>query len=199
MNRILRRAVVAAGSLGVVSGIALTPLPASASLSPVASWGAEATGPIHFGPVAFATFVNTPQAASNANYTNFLTTGLIIDRASRTTSYSLVNSPLVQLNRILTTIQASQVTSWCHTFGGFTVGGASIFSGSVVQGGRFGSSYYPLRNPAPNTTVNIFGAKIIFNRQTVVNKVRLVTAIYVQSGLEKLYLGNSRCTSRSVS
>ena len=98
--------------------------------------------------------------ASNANYTNFLTTGLIIDRASRTTGYSLVNSPLVNLSLLQATIKADQVTSWCHVAGPFVFGGASIFSGSVVQGGRFGSSDYPLQNPAPNTKVYISGRRL---------------------------------------
>ncbi len=106
MYRLLHRAAVAASSLGVVGGIALTALPASAApapgpppMAPIAAWGADASGPIHFPPVAFATPFDTPEVASNANYTNFLTTGLIIDRASRTTGYSLVNSPLVQITR----------------------------------------------------------------------------------------------------
>ena len=195
MNRILRRALVAASSLGVAGGIALTALPASAAISPVASWGAEAFGPIHFGPVAFATFYNTPQAASNANYTNFLTTGRIIDRASRTTSYSLVNSPLVNLSFLQATVSADQVTSWCHTFGQFTVGGAAVFNGSVSQ--IDGISYNPLRHPAPNTTVNINNfTSVTFNYQSVFNGIRHVAAIVVRSGPETLYLGNSRCSVR---
>lgn len=197
MNRILRRAVIAAGSLGVAGGIALTALPANAGIfSPVASWGAEAHGPIHFGPVAFATFFNTPQAASNANYTNFLTTGLIVDRASRTTSYSLVNSPLVNLRFLQATIKADQITSWCHTFGPFTTGGATIFNGSISQ--IDGISYNPLRHPAPNTSVSFDGTTVTFNKQDTVGKVRTVTAIYVQSGPERLSLGNSRCSAFNV-
>jgi hypothetical protein len=195
MNRILRRAVIAAGSLGVAGGIALTALPANADLSPVASWGAEAHGPIHFGPVAFATFFNTPQAASNANFTNFLTTGLIVDRASRTTAYSLVNSPLVNLRFLQATIKADQVTSWCHTFGSFTAGGATIFNGSISQIGTGGISYNPLRNPAPNTSVSFDGATVIFNKQGTVDNVHTVTAIYVQFGPEQLSLGVTRCSA----
>ena len=72
MKRIFRRAIVAASSLGVVGGIALTALPASAAPIPVISFGAAATGPIHFGPVAYANSFHTPGVASNANYTNFL-------------------------------------------------------------------------------------------------------------------------------
>jgi hypothetical protein len=196
MKRIFRRAAVAAGSLGVVGGMMLTALPASASISPVASWGAEAHGPVHFGPVAFATFYNTPQAASNANYTNFLTTGLIVDRASRTTAYSLVNSPLVNLSFLEATVRADKVTSWCHTFGRFAVGGATIFNGSVSQ--TDGISYNPLRNPAPNTSVYFDGATVTFNKQDTVNKVLTVTAIYVKCGPERLSLGNTRCGRGSV-
>lgn len=81
MNRIFRRAVLAASALGAVGGIVMTALPASAA-PPIRSWGASASGPIHFGQVAPATPFFTPGVASNANYTNFLTTGRIIDRAS---------------------------------------------------------------------------------------------------------------------
>lgn len=191
MNRIFRRAAVAASSLAVAGGIALTALPASAA-TPIRSWGAAATGPISFGQVAPATPTFTPGVASNANVTNFLTTGLIIDRASPSTAYSLVNSPLVQLRQFLATVQAGQITSWCHMVAPFvTLGGASIFSGSVTQVGA--SSYYPVTNPAPNTTVFFAGFSVTFNRQTVTLGVRTVTAIYVQSGTETLSLGVSRC------
>lgn len=201
MYRLLHRAAMAAGSLGVVGGIALTALPASAApapgpppMAPIAAWGADAFGPIHFPPVAFATPFDTPEVASNANYTNFLTTGLIIDRASRTTGYSLVNSPLVNLSLLQATIKADQVTSWCHVAGPFVFGGASIFSGSVVQGGRFGSSDYPLQNPAPNTKVYIFGATITFNQQVRMGKTLMVVAINVKAGPENLNIGVTRCS-----
>ncbi len=191
MNRIFRRAVLAASSLAVAGGIVLTALPASAA-TPIRSWGASATGPISFGQVAPATPFFTPDVASNANYTNFLTTGLIIDRASPSTAYSLVNSPLVNLSSLLATIQADQVTSWCHMVAPFfTFGGASIFSGSVSQIG--GVSYNPLTNPAPNTTVFGAGFSVTFNKQTVSLGVRTVTAIYVKSGTQTLSLGVSRC------
>ncbi len=197
MNRILRRAVLAAGSLGVAGGIALTALPASAAPSPIEAFGAAAFGPIHFPPVALATPFHTPAVASNANYTNFLTTGLIISRASRTTGYSLVDSPLVKIDPILATIQADRATSWCHVAGRFAFGGASIFSGSVVQNGS--TVFNPLTNPAPNTSVSIFGAKITFNKQERTGLTLKVTAIYVQSGPEKLSIGVTRCSPRMVS
>ena len=137
MNRILRRAVLAVSSLGVASGIAMTALPASAGpLPPIHSWGAEAMGPASFPPVAYATPGHTPAVASNANYTNFLTTGMILDRASTSTAYSRVNSPLVNLSFLQATIQADQVTSYCHIGRRGTFGGASIFSGSVSQIGE---------------------------------------------------------------
>jgi hypothetical protein len=202
MNRILRRAALAAGSLGVAGGIALTALPASAApaapagpppMAPIAAWGADLFGPIHFPPVAVATPFHPPAVASNANFTNFLTTGLIIDRASRTTGYSLVNSPLVQINPILATIQASQVTSWCHVAGPFEFGGASIFGGSVVQNSS--TVYNPLTNPAPNTVVHIFGATITFNKQVHTKGTLMVTAIYIETGPEQLSIGVTRCSS----
>jgi hypothetical protein len=191
MKRFFRRALVAASSLGVVGGIALTALPASAAPPPVQSWGALATGPIHFGPVAYANSFNTPGVASNANYTNFLTTGMIVDRASFTTGYSLVNSPLVQLNYVLGRIQASQISSWCHIFGDHAFGGSYIYNGSVTQNGS--NVYNPIQNPAPNTVVHIYGATITFNAQAVIAGTLFVAAIEVQSGPETLYLGTSTC------
>ena len=191
MKRIFRRALVAASSLGVVGGIALTALPASAAPPPVQSWGALATGPIHFGPVAYANSFDTPGVASNANYTNFLTTGMVVDRASFTTGYSLVNSPLVQLNFILGKIQASQISSWCHIFGTHAIGGSYIYNGSVTQNGS--TVFNPIQTPGPNTVVHIYGATITFNAQNVLGGTLYVSAIKVQSGPETLYLGTSTC------
>jgi hypothetical protein len=191
MKRFFRRALVAASALGVAGGIALTALPASAAPVPVESWGAHAYGPIHFGPVAYANSFRTPGVASNANYTNFLTTGMIVDRASFTTGYSLVNSPLVQLNYILARIQASKISSWCHVFGDNAFGGSYIYNGSVQQNGS--TVFNPLQTPAPNTVVPIYGATITFNAQTVVGGRLYVAAIKVVSGPEVLYLGVSAC------
>lgn len=97
----------------------------------------------------------------------------------------------MNLSFLLATVQADQITSWCHAFGPFTVGGASIFSGSVVQNGS--TVFNPLTNPAPNTTAFGAGFTVTFNRQTVSGGVRTVTAIYVQSGAQTLSLGVSRC------
>jgi len=191
MKRIFRRALVAASSLGVVGGIALTALPASAAPVPVQSWGAYATGPIHFGPVAYANSFDTPGVASNANYTNFLTTGMIVDRASFTTGYSLVNSPLVQLNFILARVQATQISSWCHIFGRHAIGGSYIYNGSVTQNGS--TVFNPIQTPGPNTVKHIFGATITFNAQSFMGGVLTVSAIKVVSGPETLYLGVSTC------
>jgi hypothetical protein len=195
MKRIFRRALVAASSLGVVGGIALTALPASAAPPPipVQSWGASAFGPIHFGPVAYANSFHTPGVASNANYTNFLTTGMIVDRASFTTGYSLVNSPLVQLNFILGRIQASQISSWCHLVdrGRFAIGGSYIYNGSVTQNGS--TVFNPIQTPHPNTVVFIHGALIVFNQQHFSMGRLTVEAIHVYAGPESLALGVTSC------
>lgn len=196
MKRIFRRALVAASSLGVVGGIALTALPASAAPVPVQSWGASATGPITFGPVAYANSFNTPGVASNANYTNFLTTGLIIDRASRLTGYSLVNSPLVLIDPLLARIQASQISSWCHLVdrGRFAIGGSYIYNGSVTQNGS--NEANPIQTPGRNTVVHIYGATIIFNAQTFSMHKLTVVAIKVIAGPETLNLGVTTCQTR---
>lgn len=196
MKRIFRRAILAASSLGVVGGIVLTAMPASAAPIPVESWGASATGPFTLPPVAYATSFDTPGVASNANVTPYLTTGLIVDRASFTTGYSLVNSPLVQLNYVLGRIQASQVSSWCHVVGRFAIGGSYIYNGSVQQNGSTVAN--PLQNPAPNTVVKIYGATIIFNAQRFSAGRLTVSAIKVVSGPETLNLGVTSCAPRDL-
>ncbi len=149
--------------------------------------GASATGPFSLPPVAYATSFHTPGVASNANVTNVLTTGMIVDRASFTTGYSLVNSPLVQLNYVLARIQASQISSWCHIVGRFAVGGSYIYNGSVQQNGS--TVFNPLQNPAPITVVKIYGATVIFNAHTFSAGRLTVSAIKVISGPESLSLG----------
>jgi hypothetical protein len=193
MKRIFRRAILAASTLGVAGGIALTALPASAAPIPVVSYGAAAYGPIHISPVALATSFDTPGVASNANYTNFLTTGTIIDRASFRRGYSLVNSPLVQLNYVLARIQASKISSWCHIVGSDAFGGSYIYNGSVQQNGS--TVYNPPQNPAPNTVWFIDGAAIVFNQQQVFAGRLYVTAIHLYAGPESLRLGVSSCAT----
>ena len=189
MNRIFRRALLAASSLGVAGGIALTALPASAAPAPVASWGAVAVGPINFPPVAFANSFSTPGVASNANYANVLTTGRIVDRASFLHGYSLVNSPLVKVG--LVTGQADQLSSWCHIGRSGTFGGASIFNGSISVNGSV--EYLIPRYPAPDTTVTFGGATITFNEQVTVAGHVQVSAVHVKDGPENLWLGVTSC------
>lgn len=191
MKRIFRRAAVAASSVGMVGGIVLTALPASADGTPVSSWGASATGPISFPPVAVASTFHTPGVASNANYTNILTTGPIVDRASATTGYSLVNSPIVQVGQMGG--RADQISSWCHIGRSATFGGASIFNGSLSVNGSI--VYSTPRYPAPNTTLTFGGATITLNKQQIVMGQLQVTAVYVHDGPETLRLGFSSCAA----
>ncbi len=118
--------------------------------------------------------------ASNANYTNFLTTGMIVNRASFTTGYSLVNSPLVQLNFVLARIQASQISSWCHIIGHHAFGGSYIYNGSVTQNGS--NVFNPIQNPGRNTVVHIFGAMIVVQRAALHMGQLTVAAIKVSPG-----------------
>lgn len=190
MNRIFRRALLAASSLGVAGGIVLAAVPASAAPAPVASWGVLATGPLSIGPVAYANSFSTPGVASNANFTNALTTGRIVDRASFTTGYSLVNSPLVQYG--LVKGQADQVSSWCHIGDSATFGGASIFNGSISVNGSI--VYLIPRHPLPNTTVTLGGATITFNEQTTVAGQLQVSAVHLVDGSQDLWLGVTSCS-----
>jgi len=218
MNRIFRRAVIAAGSLGVAGGIALAPLPASAAPMPViAAWGAHATGAITIPQVALATPGHTPVVASNANYSPYLATGRIVDRATPDTALSRVESPLVTVSPY-GTMSASQVTSWCNispprmSDAISAVGGASVFSGAIsTSGGYFltvgmnptpVTSYNPPQNPAPNTRVFLWSpnlrvvATITFNKQTISKGGITVSAIYVSSRSQTLGLGTSSCAPK---
>lgn len=189
MNRILRRALLAASSLGVASGIALAALPASAAPVPVESWGVLATGPISLGPVAYADSLDTPGVASNANYGNVLVTGRIVDRASFLTAYSLVNSPLVQVDGV--SGQADQLSSWCHIGDSGPIGGASIFNGTISVNGSV--VYNIPRYPQPNTTVYAGGATITFNEQTTGPGQLQVAAVHLVDGPQDLWLGVTNC------
>lgn len=196
MIRIVRRAAVLAGSLGVAGGLAPSTLPASAATSSSVAWGAAATGPAVINPVALATPQHTPVVAAHATYTNFLATGLIVDWASQTTSHSRVNSLRVNLAAFGapagTTVRASKITSWCRASGDNAFRGASIVGGSVdgtqlpVQSEL--NTVLVIRNRAGDPI-----GSVTLNWQGDMGGHLMVIAIYVTLGPEILELGAAQC------
>jgi hypothetical protein len=191
VNRILSRAVKVAGSLAVAGGtLVAAAMPASA-VTPETAWGVSAFGLITITPVAQATTNFTPAAASSFNYSAFVSTGGILDRASSTAAFSDVGSPKVYLGSQVNQLNASDVMSSCRNVLGFKLAGTTIQAGSISVTGL--PNIPLLRNPAPNTKIFLPGYTITLNRQTNSGSVRTVTAIYVQSFLQTLSIGVSRC------
>jgi hypothetical protein len=196
MNRIVRRAAMLGGSLGVAGGLALSALPASATTSSSAAWGAAATGPAAISPVALATPQHSPVLAAHANYPGFLATGLIADWAGPTAAHSLVNSPRVNLAAFGApagaTIRASKISSWCRASGDNAFRGASIVAGAMD------GTQLPV-HPAVNTVLVIrTGAgdpigSVTLNWQGDMGGHLMVIAIYVTLGPEILELGAAQC------
>ena len=81
--------------------------------------------------------------------------------------------------------------SSCRIIFGVPFGSTTIQAGAITG---IGLPNIPiLRNPAPNTKIFLPGYTLTFNKQTVVAGIRTVTAIYVQSFLQNLSVGVSRC------
>ncbi len=182
-----------AGSLAVIGGtVVAAAMPAAAAPPPTRAWGVSANGFIHINPVAEANFFNSPRVASSFTYPGFVTTGGILDRASATEAYSNVGSPKIYLGGNITDqLNASNVMSSCRTILGSKFGFTTIQAGSISE---IGLPNIPLpRNPGINTHIFLPGLLITLNRQTTSGGVRTVTAIYVQSFLQNLSIGVSRC------
>ncbi|MGP7995720.1 MAG: hypothetical protein ACLPKI_00050 [Streptosporangiaceae bacterium] len=196
MNRIVRRAGVLGGSLGVAGGLALSTLPAGAATSSSAAWGAAATGPAVINPVALATPQHTPAVAAHAKYTNFLATGLIVDRASPATSHSLVKSQRVNLAAFGapagSTVSASKITSWCRA------SGDNAFRGASIAGGWMDGTHLPV-HPELNTVLVIRNragnpvGSVTLKWQGDMGGHLMAIAIYVSLGPEILELGAAQC------
>lgn len=196
MHRIVRRAAMLAGSLGVAGCLALSALPASATVSLAAAWGVAATGPAVISPVALATTQHSPVLAAQANYPGFLATGLIADWAGRTASHSLVSSARVNLAAFSAppgaTVSASKVTSWCRA------SGDNVFRGASIVGGSVQGTHLPA-HPALNTVLVVRNGagdpigSVTLNWQGDMGGHLMVIAIYVALGPEILELGAAQC------
>ena len=97
------------------------------------------------------------------------------------------------------------VSSTCRLslFGGPSFGDATIQGGSIVAPSV---PFFPpiplIRNPAPNTVINLGSLTVTLNKQTVtgvgVNARLTVTGIYISIPGQNLSIAVSRCGSGDV-
>jgi len=194
---ILSRAVKVAGSLGVVGGaLAFAAAPAGAAPTPTYAYGLSAFGVIHIALVAHVNVGSTPQVSAGVVYPGFATTGGILDRAKRFQAYSQVGAVKVYGPQQVDQLNASMVSSTCRLslFGGPPFGGATIQAGSIVAPSV---PFFPpiplIRNPAPNTVINLGPVTVTLNKQTFNGPVLTVTGIYITFPGQDLSIAVSRC------
>ena len=203
MKRRISRAAAAAGSLALLGGALVAGgAPALAAPPTNQAWGADATGTITLSPVALATPSFNPAVASNANIPGLLTTTTITDRASTGGAWARVNGPTVLTlpgNGSLLTLPAnnslttSGLRSWCEVDGSDVFGGATIFSGAIMQIGY--STIALPEKPAPNTviTLPLSAGTITLNYQGTTAGRHTFEAIKAVLGGQTVDLGVSQC------
>ena len=142
----------------VGGALAFAAASAGAAPTPTYAYGLSAFGVIHIAPVAHVNVGSTPQVSAGVVYPGFVTTGGILDRAKRFQAYSQVGAVKVYGPQQVDQLNASMVSSTCRLslFGGPPFGGASIQAGSIVAPSV---PFFPpiplIRNPAPNTVINL--------------------------------------------
>ena len=155
-----------------------------------------AFGPITIHPVAYTGIVGTPQVAGPVVYPGFVTTGGILDRAKRFQAYSQVGAVKVYGFSQVEQLNASMVSSTCRLslFGGPAFGDATIQAGSIIAPDV---PFFPpiplIRNPAPNTVINLGSLQVTLNKQTFNGNVLTVTGIYITAPGQNLSIAVSRC------
>jgi hypothetical protein len=200
VNRILSSAVKVAGSLALVGGAmaaAAAPAGAAPSPSPTSAYGVSAFGlGVIIHPVAYADVFNTPQVSGPVVFPGFLSTGGILDRAKQFQAYSQVGAVKVQGFSQVDQLNASMVSSTCRRslFGGPSFGDATIQAGSIVAPSV---PFFPpiplIRNPAPNTVINLGPLTVTLNKQVVTGGRLTVTGIYISIPGQNLSIAVSRC------
>lgn len=195
MNRMIARTVTVAASMALLGSAALTGAAGASAdgVTPTEAWGASATGPVELSPVARAIPGNTPQVASNANLAGLLATGPITNRADVTGAWSRVTQGIVLTLPNNGSLTAAGVRSWCIYNDDNPFGGATIFSGAIVQ---VGQTTVPLpANPAPNTVITLPDAAgtITLNEQTSTAGRLTVNAIHAVLGSQTVNLGITQC------
>ena len=205
VNRIFSSAAKVAGSLALIGGaMAAAAAPAGAAPSPTSAYGISAFGFFHINPVAFATVFNTPRVSGPVVYPGFVTTGGILDRAKLLQAYSQVGAVKVYGLSQVEQLNASMVSSTCRrSFFGPSFGDATIQAGSIVAPDL---PFFPpiplIRNPAPNTVIDLGSLTVTLNKQTVTgtgpNAVLTVTGIYASIPGQNLSIAVSRCGTGDV-
>ena len=129
-------------------------------------------------------------------YPGVLTTGGILDRAKPFQAYSQVGAVKVYGPQQVDQLNASMVSSTCRLslFGGPAFGGATIQAGSIIAPSV---PFFPpiplIRNPAPNTVINLGPVTVTLNKQTFNGNVLTVTGIYITFPGQDLSIAVSRC------
>src|ERR1700761_697158 len=194
--------VKAAASVSLVAGAIMATAGPAAAAGPNASDGAAATGAVTIDPVAQATTGNSPVTVADIDVAGLLTTGVITDRANRTTASSTIADVAATLVTG-TALNATAVTSSCA----FDADTGAVTGTSSITGGNVTVAGVPLltlaANAGPNTTVDVPGvATITLNRQTTdpTDGTLTVDAIYVNllSGTQTLTIGTSTCNAARV-
>ena len=204
VNRILSSVVKVAGSLAVVGGALAAAAAPAGAINPIRAYGVAAQGFINIPQVAVATNNFTPATASSFVFPDFVTTGGILDRAKQFQAYSQVGSVKVQGFSQVDQLNASMVSSTCRlSFGGPSFGDATIQGGSIVAPSvPFFPAIPLIRNPAPNTVINLGPLTVTLNKQVVtgsgVNARLTVTGIYISIPGQNLSIAVSRCGSGDV-
>ena len=126
----------------------------------------------------------------------FITTGGILDRAKPLQAYSQVGAVKVYGLSQVEQLNASMVSSTCRL--GF--GGGPAFGDSTIQAGSIVAPDLPffppiplIRNPAPNTVINLGSLTVTLNKQTVVGNAITVTGIYISIPGQNLSIAVSHC------
>jgi hypothetical protein len=192
VNRIFSSAVKVAGTVAVAgAALAAAAAPAGA-INPIRAWGVAAQGFITINQVAVATANFTPATSAGVNVADFVTTGGILDRATKTSAFSNVGSPKIYVNGNITDqLNASSAMSSCRLLFGTPFGQSTIQAGSIMESG-IPNIALP-RDPAPNTKIFLPGVTITLNKQVNTLGVLEVTAIYASGGGQNLSIGVSRC------
>jgi hypothetical protein len=130
-------------------------------------------------------------------YPGVLTTGGILDRAKRFQAYSQVGAVKVYGLSQVEQLNASMVSSTCRIgFNGSAFGGATIQAGSIVAPDL---PFFPpiplIRNPAPNTVINLGSLKVTLNKQKFTKGKLTVTGIYIAIPGQNLSIAVSRCNN----
>jgi hypothetical protein len=195
MSRMIVRTVIMTASMALLGSAALTGAAGAGAdgVQPTVAWGASASGPVVLSPVARAIPGNTPQAASNANLAGLLATGTIIDRADVTGAWARVTQGIAATLPDNGSLTAAGVRSWCIFNDDSPFGGATIFSGAIVQ---VGQATVPLpQHAAPNTVITLPDAAgtITLNEQTSTAGRLTVNAIHAVLGSQTVDLGSTAC------